>query len=261
MAAVAHAAPISLSGVSKRFGEPPVIEDLSVEFKSGQFSVILGPSGCGNTTLPNLIAGLERVSGGKIHIGGQEVRDTEPRDQSIAVVFQAYALYPHMDVAGNIGYALRVARVPKAERQKWVEAAARTVGLSGFLSRRPSQLSGGQRQRVAIARASVRETRDLLYDESLSNLDVRLRAAMRIELSELHKRIGATSMFVAHHQAESMTRAQDPDPEPGTDRTIRNAAGNLPCTRIGLRRRVNRSSAHEPHPHNRRRRISAANKR
>ena len=207
MAAAAHAAPISLLGVSKHFGGNAVIENLSVEFGSGRFSVILGPSGCGKTTLLNMIAGLERVSGGRILIGDREVQDTEPKDRGIAMVFQDYALYPHMDVASNIGYALRVARVPKAERQKRVEAAARTVGLSGFLGRRPSQLSGGQRQRVAIARAIVREPRVLLYDEPLSNLDARLRAEMRMELSELHTRIGATSIFVTHDQAEAMTLA------------------------------------------------------
>ena len=207
MAAASHAAPISLSHVSKHFGGNAVIEDLSVEFDSGKFSVILGPSGCGKTTLLNLIAGLEQVSRGKILIGGREVQDTEPKDRGIAMVFQDYALYPHMDVEGNIGYSLRVARVKRAERKERVEAAARTVGLSAFLQRRPSQLSGGQRQRVAIARAIVREPRVLLYDEPLSNLDARLRAEMRMELSELHRRIGATSIFVTHDQAEAMTLA------------------------------------------------------
>ncbi len=207
MAAAVHAAPIALDGVSKRFGTNAVIENLSVEFESGRFSVILGPSGCGKTTLLSLIAGLERVSGGRILIGDREVQDAAPKDRGIAMVFQDYALYPHMDVAGNIGYALRVARVPKAERGRRIEAAARTVGLGGFLERRPSQLSGGQRQRVAIARAIIREPRVLLYDEPLSNLDAQLRAEMRMELSELHRRIGATSLFVTHDQAEAMTLA------------------------------------------------------
>ena len=207
MAAAVHAAPIALDGISKHFGSNAVIENLSVEFESGRFSVILGPSGCGKTTLLSLIAGLERVSGGRILIGGREVQEAAPKDRGIAMVFQDYALYPHMDVAGNIGYALRVARVPKEERQKRIQAAARTVGLSGFLERRPSQLSGGQRQRVAIARAIIREPRVLLYDEPLSNLDAQLRAEMRMELSELHRRIGATSLFVTHDQAEAMTLA------------------------------------------------------
>ena len=207
MAAAVHAAPIALDGISKHFGSNAVIENLSVEFESGRFSVILGPSGCGKTTLLSLIAGLERVSGGRILIGGREVQEAAPKDRGIAMVFQDYALYPHMDVAGNIGYALRVARVPKEERQKRIQAAARTVGLSGFLERRPSQLSGGQRQRVAIARAIIREPRVLLYDEPLSNLDAQLRAEMRMELSELHRRIGATSLFGTHDQAEAMTLA------------------------------------------------------
>ena len=200
-------ASIALQGIQKSFGKTEVIPGLTTEIESGSFTVILGPSGCGKSTLLNMIAGLEEVSAGTISIDGREVQGLPAKDRGIAMVFQNYALYPHMSVADNIGYALRVARVPKLERQQRVEEAARVVSLQDFLSRRPGQLSGGQRQRVAIARAIVREPRVLLYDEPLSNLDAKLRHSMRMELSDLHKRIGATSVFVTHDQVEAMTLA------------------------------------------------------
>ena len=201
------AANIALSGIQKFFGKTEVIPGLDAEIEQGSFTVILGPSGCGKSTLLNMIAGLEEVSGGTISIDGREVQNLPAKDRGIAMVFQNYALYPHMSVADNIGYSLKVARVPRAERRERVVEAARVVSLSDFLDRRPGQLSGGQRQRVAIARAIVREPRVLLFDEPLSNLDAKLRHGMRMELSELHSRIGATSVFVTHDQVEAMTLA------------------------------------------------------
>ena len=198
---------IRLDCVQKSFGKTEVIPELTAEIAAGEFTVILGPSGCGKSTLLNMIAGLERVGGGRIFIGDQEVQDVEPKDRGCAMVFQNYALYPHMSVAANIGYSLKVARVPRPDRELRVRAAAEFVGLSGFLERKPSELSGGQRQRVAIARAIVREPKVLLFDEPLSNLDAQLRHDMRMELSELHMRIGATTVFVTHDQLEAMTLA------------------------------------------------------
>ncbi len=199
--------PIQIEGVAKAFGDTHVIEDISATLGGGEFTVILGPSGCGKSTLLNMIAGLERVSAGRIRIGDREVQDLPPKDRGCAMVFQNYALYPHMTVAQNIGYALKVARVAKPERARRVEEAARIVELGTLLDRRPSELSGGQRQRVAIARAIVREPQVLLFDEPLSNLDAKLRHGMRMELSALHRNIGATSVFVTHDQVEAMTLA------------------------------------------------------
>ena len=198
---------ILLDDVSKSYGQTDVIPGLTAEIRAGEFTVILGPSGCGKSTTMNMIAGLEAVSSGRILIGGQEVQDREPKDRGCAMVFQNYALYPHMTVAQNIGYALKVARVPRASREARVAGAARMVELQDYLDRRPSELSGGQRQRVAIARAIVREPEVLLFDEPLSNLDARLRHGMRMELAGLHSRIGATSVFVTHDQVEAMTLA------------------------------------------------------
>lgn len=200
-------AQIGLHGLVKSYGDTPVIPGLDAELHGGEFTVILGPSGCGKSTLLNCIAGLERLSAGRITIAGREVQDAEPKDRRLAMVFQNYALYPHMSVAENIGYALKVARVPKPERAARVAEAARIVELGDYLDRRPGQLSGGQRQRVAIARAVVREPQVLLYDEPLSNLDAKLRHDMRRELADLHRRIGATSVFVTHDQVEAMTLA------------------------------------------------------
>ncbi len=198
---------IGLHGLSKSYGGAPVIPGLDAELRAGEFTVILGPSGCGKSTLLNCIAGLERISAGRITIGGREVQEDEPKDRRLAMVFQSYALYPHMTVAENIGYALKVARVPRAERMARIAAAAKLVELGDYLGRRPAALSGGQRQRVAIARAVVREPEVLLYDEPLSNLDAKLRQDMRMELARLHRRIGATSVFVTHDQVEAMTMA------------------------------------------------------
>ncbi|WP_206078408.1 ABC transporter ATP-binding protein [Poseidonocella sp. HB161398] len=207
MTATNAPAAIGLHGLRKSYGATEVLPALEAELRGGEFTVILGPSGCGKSTLLNCIAGLERLSAGRITIAGREVQEAEPKDRGIAMVFQNYALYPHMSVAGNIGYALKVARVPRAEREARIAAAARIVDLGDYLHRRPSELSGGQRQRVAIARAVVREPQVLLYDEPLSNLDAKLRQDMRMELAGLHRRIGATSVFVTHDQVEAMTLA------------------------------------------------------
>lgn len=201
------AAAIKFVNVEKSFGSTKVLQGVNAEFERGAFTVVLGPSGCGKTTMLNLLAGLEEVSSGKIFIEQKEVQHLAPKERGIAMVFQNYALYPHMTVADNIGYSLKIARVSKQERLKRIEAAAQTVSLVEYLNRRPGQLSGGQRQRVAIARAIVREPAVLLFDEPLSNLDAKLRHGMRKELSELHQRIASTIVFVTHDQVEAMTLA------------------------------------------------------
>jgi sn-glycerol 3-phosphate transport system ATP-binding protein len=198
---------IEFDQVSKAFDGKAVIHGLSAAFEDGEFVAILGPSGCGKSTILNMIAGLERITSGRILIGGTEVQNKAPKDRGCAMVFQNYALYPHMSVRENIGYALKVAGVPKEERNRRIAEAAHVVELGDYLDRRPSALSGGQRQRVAIARAIVREPKVLLFDEPLSNLDAKLRHGMRMELSQLHRRIGATSVFVTHDQIEAMTLA------------------------------------------------------
>lgn len=198
---------ITLDGIVKTYGDTPVIHGLTAAIEAGEFVVILGPSGCGKSTMLNMLAGLEEVTSGTIRFGAREVQALEPRQRGCAMVFQNYALYPHMTVAENIGYALKVARVPKPERTARVAEAARIVELGDYLDRRPGALSGGQRQRVAIARAVVRAPEVMLFDEPLSNLDARLRHGMRMELRQLHRRIGATSIFVTHDQVEAMTLA------------------------------------------------------
>jgi sn-glycerol 3-phosphate transport system ATP-binding protein len=198
---------IDIRGVHKSYGKTAVVHGVDLQIRSGEFVVILGPSGCGKSTLLRMIAGLEAISAGDILIGGARVNDIEPRHRGCAMVFQNYALYPHFSVAENIGYALKVAGVPKAERARRIEATARIVGLSEFLNRRPGELSGGQRQRVAMARAMIREPKVFLFDEPLSNLDARLRVQMRLEIRRLHARLGTTSVFVTHDQVEAMTLA------------------------------------------------------
>jgi len=198
---------ISLRDVRKLYGKEEVMQGINLEIEDGEFIVILGPSGCGKSTLLRMIAGLEAVSTGEIHIGGTLVNDLEPRERGCAMVFQNYALYPHMTVAANIGYALKVAGIKRAERDAQVAAVARSVGLEDFLDRKPGQLSGGQRQRVAMARAIIRSPEVFLFDEPLSNLDATLRVRMRHEIRRIHTRIGATSVFVTHDQHEGMTLA------------------------------------------------------
>ncbi|MDR3515184.1 MAG: sn-glycerol-3-phosphate ABC transporter ATP-binding protein UgpC [Azospirillaceae bacterium] len=200
-------AEISLRHVAKSYGRTPVVHAIDLEVAAGEFIVILGPSGCGKSTLLRMIAGLEAITAGEIAIGGRVVNDLEPRERGCAMVFQNYALYPHMTVADNIGYALKVAGVAKAERLARIEKVADALGLRDLLGRRPAQLSGGQRQRVAMGRAMIREPAVFLFDEPLSNLDAELRVRMRVEIRKLHDRLGATSIFVTHDQVEAMTLA------------------------------------------------------
>ncbi|MFO0405836.1 MAG: ABC transporter ATP-binding protein [Labrys sp. (in: a-proteobacteria)] len=200
-------AEIAIRSVEKTYGKNKVVHGVDLTIANGEFVVILGPSGCGKSTLLRMIAGLEGITAGEIAIGGTVVNRLEPRERGCAMVFQNYALYPHMSVADNIGYALKVAGVPRATRRQRVEAMARTVGLADFLDRKPGQLSGGQRQRVAMARAMIREPKVFLCDEPLSNLDAQLRVQMRIEIRRMHQRLGTTSVFVTHDQIEAMTLA------------------------------------------------------
>jgi sn-glycerol 3-phosphate transport system ATP-binding protein len=198
---------ITLSGVKKRYNKNLVIHGVDVQIEPGEFVVILGPSGCGKSTLLRMIAGLEEISEGEIRIGDKVVNDLEPRERGCAMVFQNYALYPHMTVERNIGYSLKFAGVPKAERHARVMKVAQAVALEPYLTRRPGELSGGQRQRVAMARAMVREPKVFLFDEPFSNLDAKLRVAMRSEVRRLHRDLGVTSVFVTHDQTEAMTLA------------------------------------------------------
>lgn len=200
-------AAISFSGVKKRYQKNDVIHGVDVEIEPGEFVVILGPSGCGKSTLLRMIAGLEEISDGTIAIDGTVVNALEPRERGCAMVFQNYALYPHMSVRQNIGYALKVAGMPKAEREAKVLKVAKSVSLDPYLDRKPGELSGGQRQRVAMARAMVREPKVFLFDEPFSNLDAKLRVAMRAEVRNLHRSLGVTSVFVTHDQTEAMTLA------------------------------------------------------
>jgi sn-glycerol 3-phosphate transport system ATP-binding protein len=200
---------ISISGVKKRYAKSKahVIHGVDVEIEAGEFVVILGPSGCGKSTLLRMIAGLEEISEGEIAIGGTVVNKLEPRERGCAMVFQNYALYPHMTVRQNVGYALKVAGMKKPEREAKVMKVATSVGLEPYLDRKPGELSGGQRQRVAMARAMVREPKVFLFDEPFSNLDAKLRVAMRAEVRGLHRSLGVTSVFVTHDQTEAMTLA------------------------------------------------------
>ena len=198
---------ISIKDVRKSYGKDEVVHGVNLEIADGEFIVILGPSGCGKSTLLRMIAGLESITSGEIAIAGTVVNALEPRERGCAMVFQNYALYPHMTVAENIGYALKVSGMPRAERLAKVAAVAASVGLAEYLERRPGQLSGGQRQRVAMARAIIRQPKVFLFDEPLSNLDAKLRVQMRHEIRRTHNQINATSVFVTHDQAEGMTLA------------------------------------------------------
>lgn len=200
-------ADVELSGVKKRFGTIEVIHGVSTKIEDGEFIVIVGPSGCGKSTLLRMVAGLESVSEGEIKIGGKRVNEAEPMDRDIAMVFQNYALYPHMSVRQNMGYGLKIAKLPKAEIKQKVDAAAKLLQLEPYLERRPRALSGGQRQRVAMGRAIVREPAIFLFDEPLSNLDAKLRVQMRLEIRELQNRLGITALYVTHDQVEAMTMA------------------------------------------------------
>ena len=198
---------ITFENVTKRYGDVTAVSNLNLEVLDKEFLVLLGPSGCGKTTTMRMIAGLETISEGTLRIGGVEVNNVLPKYRNVAMVFQNYALYPHMTVAENIGYPLRVRKVPKEERRKTVEEAARTVELGELLDRYPRQLSGGQRQRVALARAIIRRPTVFLMDEPLSNLDAKLRIQMRAELKHLQRELATTTVYVTHDQIEAMTLA------------------------------------------------------
>src|SRR5437773_9070879 len=201
-------AEITLDHVGKAFSGTVAVEDVSLEIADGEFLVLVGPSGCGKSTLLRLIAGLEEPTSGTISIGERDVTDLPPRERDIAMVFQSYALYPHMTVRQNLGYGLKARKTPKPEIAREVEHVAQLLGLAGLLDRRPAELSGGQRQRVAMGRAIVRKPKAFLMDEPLSNLDAKLRVGMRASLSQLHRRLGTTTVYVPHDQVEAMTPGQ-----------------------------------------------------
>jgi multiple sugar transport system ATP-binding protein len=201
-------AEIRLAHVSKTFQDVVAVDDVSLEIADGEFLVLVGPSGCGKSTLLRMIAGLEEITTGEIFIGDRDVTDLAPRSRDVAMVFQTYALYPHMTVRQNMGYGLKARRTPKDEIARRVDEVAALLGLADLLHRRPAQLSGGQRQRVAMGRAIVRQPQAFLLDEPLSNLDAKLRVGMRASLAQLHQRLGVTTVYVTHDQTEAMTLGQ-----------------------------------------------------
>ena len=202
-------AEIEIKNVTKVFaGDVVALDDVSLRIEDGEFIALVGPSGCGKSTLLRAIAGLEDVTSGEIAIGGRDVTDLAPRHRDIAMVFQSYALYPHMTVRQNLGYGLRVRRMPKSEIRARVDEIAELLGLADMLERKPAQLSGGQRQRVAMGRAIVRQPQAFLMDEPLSNLDAKLRVGMRASLAQLHQQLGVTTVYVTHDQVEAMTLGQ-----------------------------------------------------
>ena len=199
-------AKIVLDHVSKVFGDDVVaVDDVSLEIGDGEFIVLVGPSGCGKSTILRILAGLEEVTAGELFLDEREITDLPPKDRDIAMVFQNYALYPHMTVEQNLGFGLKLRKTPKDEQRRRVEDVAKVLGLDKLMQRKPSELSGGQRQRVAMGRAMVREPHAFLMDEPLSNLDAKLRVQMRAELARLHERLGTTTVFVTHDQVEAMT--------------------------------------------------------
>jgi multiple sugar transport system ATP-binding protein len=209
---------ITLEHVKKSFGEVEIIPDISLDIRDGEFVVFVGPSGCGKSTLLRLIAGLEDTTSGTIRLDGENMTKAPPARRGLAMVFQSYALYPHMSVRDNIAFPLKMAKAPKEVIDQKVEYAARTLNLTSYLDRRPRALSGGQRQRVAIGRAIVREPKAFLFDEPLSNLDAALRVNMRLEITELHQQLKTTMIYVTHDQVEAMTMA---------DRIVVLNAGNV----------------------------------
>ena len=200
-------AELSLTNIVKRYGSLEIIHGANLDVKDGEFVVFVGPSGCGKSTLLRMIAGLEDITSGELSIGGRVVNDVEPADRGIAMVFQSYALYPHLTVEQNLNFGLRMNGNPKADTERRVKQAAEILQITELMQRRPKQLSGGQRQRVAIGRAIVREPQIFLFDEPLSNLDAELRVQMRVEISRLHKKLGTTMIYVTHDQTEAMTLA------------------------------------------------------
>lgn len=198
-------AKVVLQHVTKRFGSVEAVQDVNLDIDDKEFLVLLGPSGCGKTTTLRMVAGLEEVSDGSIYIGDREVSQVPPKDRDIAMVFQNYALYPHMTVYENMAFGLKLRKTPRPEIDRRVKEAAEILGIGSFLQRKPKELSGGQRQRVALGRAIVREPKAFLMDEPLSNLDAKLRTQTRVELKKLHQRLGATILYVTHDQTEAMT--------------------------------------------------------
>ncbi|TWF58639.1 ABC transporter ATP-binding protein [Neorhizobium alkalisoli] len=198
---------ITCAHVDKSYGAINVIRDFNLDVADREFIVFLGPSGCGKSTLLRMIAGLEEISGGTVSIGGTAVNDLEPRDRGVAMVFQNYALYPHMTIYDNIAFGLKRMKVPKAEIDQRIKAVSATLGLEPYLSRKPTELSGGQQQRVAIARAMIKTPKVFLFDEPLSNLDAKLRHHMRVEIARLHQKLQTTTIYVTHDQLEAMTLA------------------------------------------------------
>src|SRR5687768_13359794 len=198
-------ATVTFDHVWKRFGEFAAVKDLNLEIGDGEFMVLVGPSGCGKTTSLRMIAGLEEISDGALKIGDRVVNDVAPKDRDIAMVFQSYALYPHMSIYDNMAFGLKLRKIPKNEIDKRVREAAGTIELTNLLDRKPKQLSGGQRQRVALGRAIVREPAVFLMDEPLSNLDAKLRVQTRAEIARLHQRLRTTVVYVTHDQVEAMT--------------------------------------------------------
>lgn len=198
---------MELKNVMKRYGSVEVMRDINLDIEDGEFIVLVGPSGCGKSTLLRMIAGLEPISGGEFQIDGERMNEVRPRDRDIAMVFQSYALYPHMDVARNMGFSMEIRKDPQAERKSRVAEAAQTLGLGALLERFPKALSGGQRQRVAMGRAIIRDPKAFLFDEPLSNLDAALRVEMRLEIARLHQSLNATMIYVTHDQVEALTLA------------------------------------------------------
>ena len=198
---------VVLKNVTKKFKDVVAVDDVSIDIQDKEFAVLVGPSGCGKTTTLRTVAGLEEVTSGEIYIEDKLVNDIPPKDRDIAMVFQNYALYPHMDVYNNMAFGLKLRKFPKAEIDQRVQEAAEILGIEKLLKRRPKELSGGQRQRVAVGRAIVRKPKVFLFDEPLSNLDAKLRVAMRTEISKLYHRLGATIIYVTHDQIEAMTMA------------------------------------------------------
>src|SRR5512138_2596051 len=196
---------VTLRGVAKRFGATSVIEAVDLEIRDHEFMVLVGPSGCGKSTLLRMIAGLEDVSAGELLIGDRVVNDVPPKDRDVAMVFQSYALYPHMTIRENLEFGLKIRKTPKTEIDRLVADAAHVLGITPLLGRKPKQLSGGQRQRVAVGRAIVRKPSVFLFDEPLSNLDAKLRVQMRAEIKRIQQRLGTTAIYVTHDQVEAMT--------------------------------------------------------
>ena len=205
---------LKITNLYKRYGNVEILKDVNLDIKSGEFIVFVGPSGCGKSTLLRSIAGLEEITGGTIAIDGADVTGLPASERGLAMVFQSYALYPHMSVRGNIAFGLKMAGLPRPDIDRKVEAAAATLNLTPYLDRKPRELSGGQRQRVAIGRAIVREPKAFLFDEPLSNLDAALRVQMRLEVTKLQKQLATTAIYVTHDQVEAMTCLLYTSPSP-----------------------------------------------